>query len=139
MEELKVNDSLEESPPDMSKVSMVKEKGGQESMGNIEGDNEGSKVHGNNDNLASSLPERDEEGNMMEVEMEAEVLKGNETSQVFPPDTLKVSKVKEKDGEESKENVEGDNAGSELHKKEKFLTVQKNLEMTVQKYPTVTI
>eukprot|EP00957_Ditylum_brightwellii_P042333 3205174-Ditylum_brightwellii.AAC.1 len=65
--------------------------------------------------------------------MEVEVPKVNVTSQVFPPDTSKVSMVKEKGGTESKDNVEGDNAGSELYKKteEKRLTVQKNLEVTV--------
>eukprot|EP00957_Ditylum_brightwellii_P007691 581386-Ditylum_brightwellii.AAC.1 len=65
MKEPKVNESLEESPPDTLKVSVVKEKGGQESTDNVEGDNAGSKVHGNDDTLASSLPEPDEEGNKM--------------------------------------------------------------------------
>eukprot|EP00957_Ditylum_brightwellii_P038708 2925791-Ditylum_brightwellii.AAC.1 len=119
---------------DVPEVSMVKEKGGQESKDNIEEDNAGSKVHGSNDNLMSSLSEPDEEENNMEVEMDVDMPKGNETSQVFPPDTPKVSMVKEKGGKESKGNVGGENAGSELHKKtaEKCLTVLKNLEVTVQ-------
>eukprot|EP00957_Ditylum_brightwellii_P057535 4362691-Ditylum_brightwellii.AAC.1 len=66
MEEPKVNDIFEESPHDTSKVSRVKEKGGQESKGNVEGDNAGSEVHGKDDNCASSLPESDEERNKME-------------------------------------------------------------------------
>eukprot|EP00957_Ditylum_brightwellii_P206213 15347344-Ditylum_brightwellii.AAC.1 len=73
MEKSTVNVTLEESPPVKSKVSILKEKGGQESTDNVEGDNAGSKVHGINDNLVSSLPEPDEEGNMMEVEMEVKM------------------------------------------------------------------
>eukprot|EP00957_Ditylum_brightwellii_P149563 11388995-Ditylum_brightwellii.AAC.1 len=105
---------------------MVKEKGGQESTDNVE--------VWSDDNLASSFPEPNEEGNtmevemdadpdeeekMMEVEMDVEMPEGNETSQVFSPDTSKVSMVKEE--------------------AEKRLTVLKNLEVTVQKYQTATI
>eukprot|EP00957_Ditylum_brightwellii_P192227 14632169-Ditylum_brightwellii.AAC.1 len=102
IEEPKVNDTFEESPPDTSIVSMVEEKVGQEIKDNVEDDNAGSKVHRNNDNLASSLPDSDEEGNKMEVEMKVEVPKGNETSQVFPPDNLKGSRLKEKGGKKSR-------------------------------------
>eukprot|EP00957_Ditylum_brightwellii_P110000 8390702-Ditylum_brightwellii.AAC.1 len=98
---------------------MVKDKGGQESTDNVKGDNAGSKVHGINDNSASSFSEPDEEGNMTDVEIDVEVHKANETSQVFPPDISKVPMVKEKGGQQSKDNVEGDNAGSELSKKQK--------------------
>eukprot|EP00957_Ditylum_brightwellii_P131989 10064000-Ditylum_brightwellii.AAC.1 len=52
---------------------------------------------------------------MMEVEMDADVPESNETSQLFPPDTSEVSMVKEKGGQESKDNVEEDNAGSKMH------------------------
>eukprot|EP00957_Ditylum_brightwellii_P055932 4238036-Ditylum_brightwellii.AAC.1 len=84
---------------------MVKEKGGQESKDNVEEDNAGSKVHMSDDHLASPFPEPNEEENMMEVEMDVEMPEDNETSQVFPPDTLKVSMVKEKGGKGSKDNI----------------------------------
>eukprot|EP00957_Ditylum_brightwellii_P047650 3619930-Ditylum_brightwellii.AAC.1 len=87
----------------MSRVSMVKENGGQESMDNIE--------VWRDDHLASSFPEPKKEGNMTEVEMGVDVPQGNETSQVLPPDTLEVSMVKKKGGQESKDNFEEDNAG----------------------------
>eukprot|EP00957_Ditylum_brightwellii_P064872 4921499-Ditylum_brightwellii.AAC.1 len=86
---------------------MVKENGGQENMDNIE--------VWSNDHLASSFPEPNKEGNMTEVEMSVDVLQGNETSQVFPPDTLEVSMVKEKGSQDSKDSVEEDNAESKLH------------------------
>eukprot|EP00957_Ditylum_brightwellii_P149392 11378395-Ditylum_brightwellii.AAC.1 len=86
---------------------MVKEKGGQESTDNVKVWSE--------DHLASSFPELNEEGNMIEVEMGVDVPEGNETSQVFPPDTLEVPMVKEKGGQESKDNIEEDNAGSKVH------------------------
>eukprot|EP00957_Ditylum_brightwellii_P081081 6166666-Ditylum_brightwellii.AAC.1 len=75
MEVPKVNETLEESPPDTLKVPRVEEKVGQESKDNVEDDHAGSEVHGKDDNLASSLPESDEEGNKMEAEMEAGVPK----------------------------------------------------------------
>eukprot|EP00957_Ditylum_brightwellii_P003556 269646-Ditylum_brightwellii.AAC.1 len=58
---------------------------------------------------------------MMEVEMDQEMPVGDETSQVFPHDSLEVSMGKEK-GVESKNNVGGDNAGSELHKNSREMT-----------------
>eukprot|EP00957_Ditylum_brightwellii_P080193 6099329-Ditylum_brightwellii.AAC.1 len=71
----------------MSRVSMVKEKGGQESTDKVE--------VWRDDNLASSFPEPNKEGNMTEVEMGVDVPQGNET--------------------DSKDNVEEDNAGSNVH------------------------
>ena len=50
----------------------------------------------------------------MESEMDADVPESNETSQLSPPYSSEVSMGKEK-GEESKDNVEEDNAGSKKH------------------------
>eukprot|EP00957_Ditylum_brightwellii_P116622 8895923-Ditylum_brightwellii.AAC.1 len=75
---------------------MVKEKGCQESTDNVE--------VWRDDHLVSSFPELNEEGNMTEVEIGVDVPQGNETSQVFPPNTLEVSMVKEKGGQDSKDN-----------------------------------
>eukprot|EP00957_Ditylum_brightwellii_P081395 6191162-Ditylum_brightwellii.AAC.1 len=107
MEVPKVNDTLEESPPNTLKVSRVGEKGGQESKDNVEDDHDGLEVHGKDDNVASSLPESDEEGNKMEVEMEVEVPKVNDTSEVFPPDTLKVLHCDELKVSQSKCHAKG--------------------------------
>eukprot|EP00957_Ditylum_brightwellii_P167290 12734688-Ditylum_brightwellii.AAC.1 len=46
--------------------------------------------------------------------MDVDVPESNETSQLFPSGSLEVSMGKEK-GEESKDNVEKDNAGSKVH------------------------
>eukprot|EP00957_Ditylum_brightwellii_P145592 11085311-Ditylum_brightwellii.AAC.1 len=51
---------------------------------------------------------------MTEVEIHVEVPNGNETSQVFPPDTLKVSMVKEKGSKGSKDNVEEESGSDSL-------------------------
>eukprot|EP00957_Ditylum_brightwellii_P005327 406534-Ditylum_brightwellii.AAC.1 len=48
--------------------------------------------------------------------MDVEVPEGNETSQVFPPDTLEVLMVKEKGGKGSKGNVGGEESGSDSSK-----------------------
>jgi hypothetical protein len=77
MEVHKINDTFEESPPDTLKGSRVEEKCDQESQDSVVGYHAGSEVHGKDDNLVSSPPELDEEGNKMEVEMEVEVPKGN--------------------------------------------------------------
>eukprot|EP00957_Ditylum_brightwellii_P211862 15366687-Ditylum_brightwellii.AAC.1 len=98
------NDISEVSPSDTLKGSKVQEERGQESKDNLEGggnDNTGLEVYGKDDNLVSSLPELDQEGNKMEEEKEVE--------------------VREERGQESKDNLEGDgndDAGSEVYGKD---------------------
>eukprot|EP00957_Ditylum_brightwellii_P147910 11262829-Ditylum_brightwellii.AAC.1 len=68
------NETSQVFPPDSSEVSMGKEKG-DENKDNAEEDNAGSKVHANPDpdNLVSSFSQQDEEGSVMEAEMDADV------------------------------------------------------------------
>eukprot|EP00957_Ditylum_brightwellii_P030972 2346629-Ditylum_brightwellii.AAC.1 len=67
-----------------------------------------------------------------------------ESLEVSPPDTLEVMEVEKEvevlKGKESKDNVDIGDDGSEVHCKteEKCLTIQKNLDVTVQKYQTMT-
>eukprot|EP00957_Ditylum_brightwellii_P061189 4643166-Ditylum_brightwellii.AAC.1 len=50
-----------------------------------------------------------------------EVPKVNDTLGMTPPDTSKVSRVEEKDGQESQDNVESDHDGPEVHVKDNDL------------------
>eukprot|EP00957_Ditylum_brightwellii_P044102 3346075-Ditylum_brightwellii.AAC.1 len=141
-----VDETSEVSPPDTSKGSRVQEEYdnnlvsslsesdqegnknkdkieveecGKESKNNVEGVDTGLEVYGKDDNLALSLPESDGEGNKMEVEKKVEVHEDNDSSDVSPPDTSKGSMVQEECVKESKDNLEGDDAGSEMYGKDR--------------------
>eukprot|EP00957_Ditylum_brightwellii_P171944 13091122-Ditylum_brightwellii.AAC.1 len=55
----------------------------------------------------------------MEEEKKVEVHEDNDSLDVPPPDTSKVSRVQEEGGKESKDNVEGDDARSEVYGKDR--------------------
>eukprot|EP00957_Ditylum_brightwellii_P049395 3747956-Ditylum_brightwellii.AAC.1 len=78
-------------------------------------ENDGSRLEASwkDNNLASSLPESDEEQSKMEVKMKVEVPKGNESSQVFPPETSKGSSVKERGEVHEKDRRETSDSSEE--------------------------
>eukprot|EP00957_Ditylum_brightwellii_P157416 11980774-Ditylum_brightwellii.AAC.1 len=129
------NETFQVFLPVTLEVSMVKKKGGQESKGNFEEDNAGSKVHGSDGNLASSFSEAEEAENMTEKGGDNAVSKvhkknsieksniveefGSDSSKTSICDSLNVSQsnchVKPEE-EETMTEKGGDNAGSEVHK-----------------------